>query len=139
MWAVRLVAAEGDSSDSDAIAWSLDEDTPYVPSPLLHDGILYLLKSDHGVLSAYDAKTGHRRYGPDRLQGIRNVYASPVAAGGRIYITSREGTTVVIADGPRVNVLATNVLEDGFDASAAVVGDAIYMRGREFLYCIASD
>ena len=63
----------------------------------------------------------------------------PVAAGGRIYITSREGTTVVIADGPRVNVLATNVLEDGFDASAAVVGDAIYMRGREFLYCIASD
>ena len=73
------------------------------------------------------------------LPGIRNVYASPVAAGGRIYITSREGTTLVIADGPRVEVLATNVLDDGFDASPAVVGEAIYMRGQEFLYCIASD
>ena len=141
LWAVRLAAAEGDisDSDSDAIAWSLDEDTPYVPSPLLHDGILYLLKSNRGVLSAYDAETGHRHYGPERLPGIRNVYASRVAAGGRIYITSQEGTTLVIADGPRVNVLVTNVLEDGFGASPAVVGDAIYMRGREFLYCIASD
>ena len=139
LWAVRLAAAEGDITDSDAIAWSLDEDTPYVPSPVLHDGILYLLKSNRGVLSAYDAKTGQRHYGPERLPGIRNVYASPVAAGGRIYITSREGTTLVIADGPRVEVLATNVLDDGFDASPAVVGDAIYMRGQEFLYCIASD
>ena len=139
LWAIRLAAAEGDISDGNAIAWSLDEDTPYVPSPLLHDGILYLLKSNRGVLSAYDAETGHRHYGPERLPGIRNVYASPVAAGGRIYIISREGTTLVIADGPRVNVLATNVLEDRFDASPAVVGDAIYLRGREFLYCIASD
>ena len=139
LWVVRLAAAEGDITDSDAIAWSLDEDTPYVPSPVLHDGILYLLKSNRGVLSAYDAKTGQRHYGPERLPGIRNVYASPVAAGGRIYITSREGTTLVIADGPRVEVLATNVLDDGFDASPAVVGDAIYMRGQGFLYCIASD
>ena len=139
LWAIRLAAAKGDITNGDAIAWSLDKDTPYVPSPLLHDGILYLLKSNRGVLSAYDAETGHRYYGPERLKGIRNVYASPVAAGGRIYITSREGTTLVVADGPRVNVLATNVLEDEFDASPAVVGDAIYLRGREFLYCIASD
>ena len=83
LWAIRLAAAEGDISDTDAIAWSLEEDTPYVPSPLLHDGILYLIKHNRGVLSAFDAVSGRRLYGPERLSGIRNVYASPVAASGR--------------------------------------------------------
>ena len=139
LWAIRLAAADGDISDTDAIAWSLEEDTPYVPSPLLHDGILYLLKNNSGVMSAFDAETGQRLYGPVRLPGIRSVYASPVAASGRIYIPSRRGTTLVIEAGPVFNVLETNVLDDGFDASPAVVGDALYLRGEEFLYCVAAD
>jgi outer membrane protein assembly factor BamB len=139
LWAIRLEDAYGDISGTDAIAWSLEEDTPYVPSPLLYDGILYLLKSNSGVISTFDAETGQRFYGPVRLPGIRNVYASPVGAGGRIYITGRDGTTLVIAKGSEFNVMATNSLDDGFDASPAVVGDAIYLRGQEFLYCIAAD
>ena len=139
LWAIRLENAYGDISGTDAIAWSLEEDTPYVPSPLLYDGILYLLKSNSGVISAFDAETGQRFYGPVRLPGIRSVYASPVGAAGRIYITSRDGTTLVIEKGAEFNVLAANSLDDGFDASLAVVGDAIYLRGQEFLYCIAVD
>jgi outer membrane protein assembly factor BamB len=138
LYAVRLDAARGDITGTDAIVWSLEEDTPYVPSPLLHDGILYFLKSNSGILSAYDARTGALHYGPQRLPGIRNVYASPVAAGGRLYIPSREGTTLVIDAGLRLEVLATNTLDDGFDASPAVVGDEIFLRGRQFLYCIAA-
>ena len=138
LYAVRLDGARGDLTGTDAIVWSLEEDTPYVPSPVLHDGILYFLKSNNGILSAYDARTGARHYGPQRLPGIRNVYASPVAAGGRLYIPSREGTTLVIDAGPRLDVLATNTLDDGFDASPAVVGDEIFLRGHRSLYCIAA-
>ncbi len=137
--AIDLSAAAGDIRGADAVVWSVDRDTPYVPSPLLLDGQLYLLKSNSGVLTAYDAATGERRYGPERLRGIRNVYASPVAAGGRLYVTSREGATAVLRAGPEFDVLAVNVLDDGFDASPALAGDEIYLRGRQFLYCIAAD
>ena len=137
--AIDLSRAAGDIRGSDAVVWSVDRDTPYVPSPLLLDGQLYVLKSNSGVLTAYDAATGARRYGPERLRGIRNVYASPVAAGGRLYVTSREGATAVLRAGPQFEVLAVNTLDDGFDASPAIAGDEIYLRGRQFLYAIAAD
>ena len=73
------------------------------------------------------------------MPGIRSVYASPVAANGRIYITSREGTTLVLRAGSTFEVLATNVLDDDFDASAVIVDGEIYLRGRQFLYSIAED
>ena len=110
-----------------------------MPSPLLHDGILYFTKSNNGILSAYDARTGALHYGPERLPGIRSIYASPVTAAGRVYIPSRDGTTVVIEAGPRFKVLAANILDDGFDASPAVVDGELYLRGHQYLYCIAAD
>ena len=135
--AVRLDAASGDITDSDAVVWSLDRDTPYVPSPLLHQGLLYLVKGNSGVLSAFDAASGARVYGPERLPGIRSLYASPVAVDDRIYIPGREGTTLVIRAGRQFEVLASNDLDDGFDASPAVAGDELYLRGQNNLYCIA--
>jgi hypothetical protein len=95
------------------------------------------VKSNSGILSAFDAQTGQRLYGPQRLPDVREVYASPVAVGDRVYIPSRGGTTVVVRAGKTFEVIATNVLDDGFDASAALVGDEIYLRGGEYLYCIA--
>ena len=139
LYAVDLASARGDITGSDAIVWSLDRDTPYVPSPVLHDGILYFTKSNSGVLSAYDAVSGRNLYGPERLPGVRDIYASPVVAGGRLYITSRDGTTLVLAAGPDLQVVATNVLDDAIDASPAVAGSEIYLRGRQHLYCIAAD
>src|SRR4029078_5548633 len=55
--AIRLADARGDITNSAAIAWSLNRDTPYVPSPLLYDNVLYFLKSNSGLLSAYEART----------------------------------------------------------------------------------
>jgi hypothetical protein len=66
------------------VAWSLDHDTAYVPSPLFYDGTLYFLKTHSGVLSPYDATTGKPHYQLQRLEGVPNVFASPVAAQGRI-------------------------------------------------------
>ena len=56
--AVRLAGARGDLTGTPAVVWSHDRDTPYVPSPLLYDGVLYILKSNTGILSALDAATG---------------------------------------------------------------------------------
>jgi outer membrane protein assembly factor BamB len=137
--AIRLAGARGDLAGTPAIVWSHDRDTPYVPSPLLYDGVLYFLKHNSGLLSALDAATGKVHYGPVRLEGIEGVYASPVGAAGRVYVVGRNGATAVLAAGPELKVLAVNRLDDGFEASPAIVGREIYLRGRRHLYAIAEE
>lgn len=134
--AIRVAGASGDITGSPAIVWSLDRDTPYVPSPLLYDDILYLLKSNSGILSAFDAATGRPYYQAQRVEGVPNVFASPVGAKGRIYIAGRDGGIAVIRHGPTLEVLAVNKLDDGFDASPALVENEIYLRG--YRKCTAS-
>jgi len=136
LFAIRLAEARGDISGSDFILWKIDRDTPYAPSPLLYDETLYFLKGNNGILSAFGAKTGEQFYGPQRLEGLDGIYSSPVGASGRVYISDREGNTLVIRHGRQFEILATNTLDDGFDASPAIVDDQIYMRGHENLYCI---
>jgi hypothetical protein len=65
------------------------------------------------------------------------VFASPVGAAGRVYVLGQEGTTVVLTHGPSLEVLATNKLDDRFDASPALVDREIYLRGYKYLYSIA--
>jgi outer membrane protein assembly factor BamB len=135
--AVRLADARDDITNSPALVWSLDRDTPYVPSPLLYDGILYLLKSNSGILSAFDAATGKPHYQLARLEGAPNVFASPAGAAGRVYVPGQDGTTFVLKHGPAFEVIAQNKLDDGFNASPALVDGEIYLRGAKSLYCIA--
>lgn len=135
--AVRIAEAKGNIDGTSAVAWSLDRDTPYVPSPIVVDGILYFLKTNSGVLFALDAKTGAPIYQNQRLDGVPNVFASPVSAAGRIYLPGREGTTAVIKAGKAYEVLATNALDDGFDASPALVDGEMFLRGHKYLYAIA--
>jgi outer membrane protein assembly factor BamB len=135
--AVKLDEAKGDIQASPAIAWKLDRDTPYVPSPLLYGNELYFLKGNNGLVTCLDTKTGERVYGPERLEGVPNVYASPVGAGGRIYVAGREGATAVLEAGRAFKVLATNTLEDGFDASPVAVDKELYLRGAKYLYRIS--
>jgi outer membrane protein assembly factor BamB len=134
--AIRIAEAKGDITGTSAIAWSLSQDTPYVPSPLLYDGVIYLLKSNSGILTAYDAKTGKPHYQLQRLDGVPNVFASPVGAKGRVYFAGQEGTTIVIKHGPVFEVLAKNALDDGFNASPALVDGELYLRGFKNLYSI---
>ncbi len=138
MMAVRLDGAAGDITGTDQVVWSVDRDTPYVPSPLLHDGVIYFTKVNRGILSAYDAVTGEPLYANQRLGAVRNIYASPVAVGDRVYFASRDGEFLVAKAGPTFEVLAESELDDRFDASPAIVGDEIYLRGRSNLYCIAA-
>ena len=135
--AIRLAGAKDDITGTPAVAWTLDRDTPYVPSPLLYNGVLYILKTNNGLLSAFDAKSGTPHYQLQRLDKAPNVFASPVGAAERVYIAGRDGTTVVLRHGRTFDVLAENTLDDGFDASPALVDDQIFLRGYKYLYAIA--
>jgi outer membrane protein assembly factor BamB len=134
---ITLKGAKGDLTGGDNVAWIKRRDTPYVPSLLLYRGLVYFHRHYQGVLTCLDAKTGKEIYARARLTGIRNVYASPVAAQGRLYITSLEGETMVFSAGPNPEALSQNTLDDSFSASAALVGKELILRGDKSLYCIA--
>ena len=132
---VRSIS-RGNIDNTPNIVWTLDRDTPYVPSPVLVNGILYFLKTNSGILSAFDARTGQPHYRNQRLSGVPNVFASPVSDGKRIYIPGREGTTLVIRSGPTYEVLATNKLGDSNFASPAIAHGRMYLVGVKKLYAI---
>lgn len=136
MMAIRLSGASGDITGSDAVVWRRDRDTPYVPSPVLYDDSLCFLKHYQGLLTCVEARSGKTLFGPQRLEGVRNVYASLVGAAGRIYITDLDGATAVVEHGADFRQLALNRLDDSFAASPAIAGDTIYLRGLHHLYAI---
>jgi hypothetical protein len=70
---------------------------------------------------------------------MKSLYASPVGAADRVYLTSREGVTLVIRNQPTLDVLAINKLSEGIDASPAIVGRTLFLRGQRHLYKIESD
>jgi outer membrane protein assembly factor BamB len=138
MIAIRLAGAQGDLTGTDRVAWKLTRFTPYVSSPLLYDQTLYVIQHNQNVLSRLEPMTGKPRGEALRLDGIRDfIFASPVGAAGRIYITARDGTTVVLRHDRENGLLAVNHLDDSFSASAALVDKELYLRGERFLYCIA--
>lgn len=125
------------------VKWKLVRQMPYVPSPVLVGNRLYFTKSNVAILSCHDAATGEMLYrnaqGNEqsiRLAGLKNMYASPVAVADRIYLTSREGVTLVIRNSPKLEVLATNRLGEAVDASPAIAGNQMFIRGKRHLYCI---
>jgi outer membrane protein assembly factor BamB len=136
MQAVDLRGAKGDLDGTRAVRWALDKDTPYVSTPLLYRGQLYFFKHVMSILTSVDAETGAVRFS-ERLD-LGNVFASPVAAAGRIYLLGRTGKALVLEPGPTLSVLAENQLDDRFDASPVVIGSDLYLRGRRFLYALAS-
>ena len=136
LFAVKL-GRSGDLAGTDAVAWTYNRDTPYVPSPLLYDDKLYFFKGNEAIVSILDAKSGKASVEAERLEGMRGVYASPVGAAGRVYLAGRDGNALVLKKGDKVEVLATNKLNDRFDASPAAVGKELFLRGKQSLYCIA--
>jgi len=135
--AIDLAKAKGDLAGQPAIVYSLDRDTPYVPSPLLYQGQLYYLKQNSGVLTAIEAGTGKVLYKEQRLPEMTNVYAAPVAADGRVYVVARDGRIAVLRHGPQLEVLATAALDDRFDSTPALAGKDLILRGHKYLYAFA--
>jgi outer membrane protein assembly factor BamB len=114
--------------------WRKPKGAPDVPSPLIHDGLVYLATAELGMLRCWDAKTGQEYYG-ERIHNDR-YRASPVYADGKIYLMARDGTALVVQAGPKFQPLATNKLNDNFTASPAIADGRIYLRGFNALYAI---
>lgn len=129
------LASKGDVTDSQLL-WRHTRGNPYVPSPLLVGDRLYFTQQNTNLLTCLDIQTGKPLIDRARLTGLGNMYASPVCAGERIYITDRSGTTVVVRRSDKLEVLATNHLDDTIDASPALVGKQLFLRGQKSLYCI---
>lgn len=137
--AINLNGASGDISDTAHVVWRRFRGTPYVPSPLLYRGGLYFLTHYQGVLTRVAARTGEDQPGAVRLEGVTNVYSSPVAAAGRIYITDLEGTTAVVDGGVLPRVISRNRITEPVSATAAIAGKEFFLRGDRHLYCLAED
>ncbi|MFO1512367.1 MAG: PQQ-binding-like beta-propeller repeat protein [Verrucomicrobiota bacterium] len=139
MLAIRLAGAKGNITSTTNVVWKLNRMTPYVSSPLLYDDTLYFLRHNQNILSRLEPTTGKPRGEALRLEGIEDfIFASPVGAAGRIYVTGRDGTTVVLRHDPENATLAVNHLNDSFSASPALAGGELYLRGEHFLYCLAA-
>ena len=131
------ITEEGDLTDADKVVWKHQRGTPYVPSPVLFDGMLFYNQSNQGIWTVLDATSGKIVMDRTRLPGISNMYSSPVAANGRIYVTGRNGLTLVLKPGTNLSIESSNRLDERFDASPSIAGDELYLRGEKFLYCIA--
>ena len=136
MMALSLSNARGNLKGTKHMLWRRATRTPYVPSPLLYHERLYFLRHYQGILSIADASTGEETLGPFRLPYIRDVYASPVAADGKIYISDRDGVTLVISEKEMPKLLSVNRLDDSINASLVILGDKLLVRGEKHLYLI---
>jgi outer membrane protein assembly factor BamB len=124
------------ASGSASEQWRMPKGTPDVPSPLVHEGLVYLC-GERGILTCMDAKTGKEHY-KKRLH-VERYRASPVYADGKIYLTARDGSITVVKAGPKFKLLATNELGDSITASPVFSNGRIYLRGFKALYAIGDE
>lgn len=116
------------------VKWRLQKFLPNSPSPLIYQGVMYLIK-DGGVLTSLDPKTGEI-FKQERLTGaLDTYYASPVAGAGKVYFLSQQGKMTVIKAGAQWEIVATNDMEDDVFATPAIVENRMYLRTRGMLYC----
>ncbi len=114
------------------LVWERRKHAAYVPSPLLHEGLLYLV-NDAGLAMCYEAATGEDLWA-QRLDG--RFSSSPVAAGGNIYVANEAGTVYVLKMGRKFELVAKNDLDDETFATPAICADRIYLRTLHYLYCL---
>jgi outer membrane protein assembly factor BamB len=139
LMAIDLRGAKGDLTSSERVLWSRTRGTPYVPSLLLYDDSLYFLTHYQNVLTRVHGPTGKDSPGAVRLGSLGNIYASPVGANGFVYVTDLSGTTEVITHADIPRTVAVNRLNEPVNASLAIVGDELFIRGERNLYCVSGE
>ena len=130
---INPAAASGDITDSEWQIWKRQRGTPDVPSPLIHDGLVYLCR-ENGNLICIDAETGEEYY-EERTHRHRHR-ASPVYANGHIYLTARDGVITVVKAGRDFEIVASNAMGEDIAASPAIANGTLYLRSYQALYAI---
>jgi hypothetical protein len=129
------ITLKGDQTQSSSIAWSTNRGGPYIPTPVIYGDLLYVLQIN-GVLAAYNVRTGQRVY-QERLGPGGSFAASPVAADGKIYLSSEDGDIFVVKAGPAYELLSTNHMGQVLMATPAISDGTIIIRGLRDVFAIA--
>jgi len=120
---------------NESIAWGTTRGGPYIPTPVIYRDQLYILQNN-GVLAAHNVSTGERLY-QERLGGTGGSFsASPVAADGKIYLSSEDGDVFVVKAGPAYELLAKNPLGEVIMATPAISDGLLIFRGLKHVYAI---
>ena len=131
--AIRPDGARGDLTDTHVL-WHHKKSLPNTPSPLLHEGVVYLVK-DGGIVTSLDAETGRVLKQGRIKEAIEKYWASPVAADGKLYTVSEGCAVSVLTPGGQWEVLTVNRLDDQCFATPAIADGRIYVRTMKTLYC----
>lgn len=130
---VRALKLDGTGNLSlSSLLWVNAELPPHIPSPLYHNERIYTIR-DGGLFSCFNAETGEVYY-RQRLGTPGSYFASPIEAGGRIYVASRNGVVTVLETGDNLKILAENNLKELITATPAVVDNKLYIRTDKGLY-----
>jgi outer membrane protein assembly factor BamB len=121
-------------TSSEAIAWSNSTEGTYIPTPIVYGDYLYTM-NNNGVVTAYDARTGERAF-RGRIGSGGTFSASPVAADGRLFISSEDGEIYVVNAGPDLKQIAKNEMKEVIMATPAMADGIIIVRTLEHLYGI---
>jgi len=127
IYAIRV----GDGS----LAWRQERGSPYTSTPLVHDGLLYIV-TDNGILSAYQVADGQRVYQQRLSPDAGGFSASPVAAAGRLYLASEDGKVFVVRTGRKFELLAANDMQEVCMATPAFTGELLLIRTQTHLYAL---
>lgn len=128
------LSADPDSSDK-GVVWSRPRGGPYISTPIVCEGFLYICDHD-GILTCYNAENGERLYRKRLSGGAKNFLASPIAADGRIYLTSEEGVVLVVQAGPTYCLIATNPVGEYCFATPAISNGMILLRTQHHVVAI---
>jgi outer membrane protein assembly factor BamB len=131
--AIKPLATGMIRAGSPSEQWRISKNTPDVPSPLVHDGLVYLCR-ENGALICLDAKTGEKLY--EETLHKQRYRGSPVYADGKIFLTARDGVISVVKAGRKFELLAVNRMNDDISASPVIADGRIYLRGFKALYAI---
>jgi outer membrane protein assembly factor BamB len=118
------------------VVWTKERAGSYMPTPLIYDGRLYVLKNQ-GILAAHELRTGAAIFEERIPHGGSGFSASPVAADGRLYLPSEDGDVFVVKAGPSLEVLGRNPMGEPLMATPAVADGVMYVRGERHLFAIA--
>jgi outer membrane protein assembly factor BamB len=122
-------------SSNSHVLWSRTGRGSYMPTPLIYDGVLYVL-ANQGLLDAYELRTGEEIYRQRIPHQGSGFSASPVAAGGRIYLSSEDGDIFVIRAGREFEILGRHAMGEPLMATPALAGDTMFVRGERHLFAI---
>jgi len=130
----NITLAKGTFS-SDQVAWSRQQRGPYMPTPLIYGGLLYVL-ANQGILDCYDVRSGTEVYRQRIAHQGGGFSASPVASDGRIYLPSEDGDIFVVKAGKEFGLISTNPMGERVMATPALAGGKMFIRGERTLFAI---